>query len=74
MIAWLHREGTGNASRQAGQYPPGCMHGTGAKARQQESRLQIEEMDEEEKQLAEALNIADEHCRRPKIKGFSVYT
>lgn len=34
----------------------------------------IEEMDEEEKQLAEALNIADEHCRRPKIEGFSVYT
>ena len=34
----------------------------------------IEEMEEEERQLAEALNIADEHCRRPKIEGFGVYT
>lgn len=34
----------------------------------------IEEMEEEERQLAEALNITDEHYRRPKIEGFSVYT
>jgi len=34
----------------------------------------LEEMEEEERRLAEALNIADAHCRRPKIEGFGVYT
>jgi len=34
----------------------------------------IEEMEEDERQLAEALNITEEHYRRPKIKGFGVYT
>jgi transposase len=34
----------------------------------------IEELDEEEKQLMDALNIAEEHQKRQKINGFSVYT
>ena len=35
---------------------------------------QIEEMEDDEKQLVDGLNIADEHLRIPKIDGFSVYT
>lgn len=34
----------------------------------------IEEMEEDERQLAEALNILEEHEQRPKIEGFGVYT
>lgn len=34
----------------------------------------LEEMEPEEKQLVEALNIEEEHHRRQKIDGFSVYT
>ena len=50
-----------------------CM-GTDQKSGNRKVIYKIEEMEEEERQLAEALNIADEHCRRPKIEGFGVYT
>ncbi len=50
-----------------------CM-GTDPKRGSRKVVYKIEEMEEDEKQLAQALDIADEHTRRHKIEGFSVYT
>ena len=34
----------------------------------------LEEMDDEEKKLMDALKLTDFHTKRPKIKGVGVYT
>lgn len=51
-----------------------CIMGPAQKRGSRKIVYKIEQMEEDERQLAEALNITEEHYQRPKIEGFGVYT